>query len=72
MDRPLVTVGMGGVLPRPITFEQVVFWCRFHDLGGDDVLFYDACICQMDRAYLEWSARQREIDAERQRNAARR
>ncbi len=59
-DRPWRSVGMAGLVPGPIPWRDVMDWCAFHDLAGDDVIFFDALFRALDTEYLTWhAARQR-------------
>lgn len=61
-DRPWVIGGMGDVIPRNITFGQVVEWCRMNRVPGSEVLFFDQCIRAMDDVYLKWHGERRKAE----------
>lgn len=54
-DREWTSSGMGGAVPRKIGFQQVVNWCRFHEVPGADVPFFDMCVREMDKVYIAWA-----------------
>jgi hypothetical protein len=55
-DRPWNSAGMAGMMPGPIPWRDVVAWCDFHNLTGEDVAFYDTLIRAMDGEFLAWHA----------------
>ena len=52
---------MAGAAPRTISHQQVVDYCRFNEVPGWDVPFFDMCVREMDQAYLTWHRQQQPI-----------
>ena len=59
LERPWFGGGLGPMLPGRIPWRDVLAWCEFHDMSGDDCLFTDELVRRMDTAYHAWYAEHR-------------
>lgn len=52
-SRPMITAGMGGVLPGRIPWSVLDRWAERHGIEGDHFDFFVRCLAVMDSILIE-------------------